>query len=394
MARRAINYNLGSRSARLRLAVRPKPYYQQVAPGVTLGYIRPASPPGPWQVRELVDGRYTYRTIGAADDVGTADGRDILTHAQAMQLAGAPAAPSSGEPITVRRAMENYLAALAARSAHAQEARWRVEKHIMPTLGRFRVDRLTKVQLEAWLAGLVNGDGDPEAKRRSQDTANRIMATLKAALNAAFADDANRIPSDAAWRKVKRFRGVGGARPDHFDAAQVRRLIAAAAQEDQRFADLIEAGYLVGARYGELVGLRVADLDEARSVLVIPRGKTGARVITLSPESVKFFSRICKGRPAAAVMFQKRDGSAWGKSEQQRRFKIAAAAAGLPRSASFYSLRHSHISRAIEAGMPLSLVAELTGTSIEMLARNYAKVLASARLSLVEKTAPRLRAVK
>ena len=80
--------------------------------------------------------------------------------------------------------------------------------------------------------------------------------------------------------------------------------------------------------------------------------------------------------------------------EQFRPFRRAAALAELPPSASFYSMRHSYISRAIEAGMPLSLVAENIGTSLAMIQKNYAHVLASLRRDMIQQTAPRLRRVK
>ncbi len=41
--------------------------------------------------------------------------------------------------------------------------------------------------------------------------------------------------------------------------------------------------------------------------------------------------------------------------------------------------------------MPLSLVAENCGTSLLMIQRNYAKVLARTRRDTIQKTAPRLR---
>lgn len=395
MARRAVGWNLTSKTSRLKLAPRRKPYYQQVAPGVTLGYMRREPPPGTWQLRELIDGAYRYRTLGSADDVGTPDGRDVLTHAQAMRIAGAPALPSGGAPITVRAALDGYFTALEGRSLHAKEARQRADKHILPALGRVRVDRLAKRQIEDWLASLVRDDPkDADARRRSQDTANRTLTILKAALNAAFADDANNVPSDTAWRRVKPFRSAGASRVDHFNAVQVRQLIAKAAAFDRAFANLIEAGYLTGARLGELTALNVKDFDAKRALLVIQQGKTGARVVSLSAESVAFFRRIAANRLPEAPLLPRADGSRWGKSEHFRPFRRAAEDAALPQSASFYALRHSHISRAIEAGMPLSLLAENCGTSLGMIQHNYAKVLASTRSEFVEATSPKLRRIK
>ena len=44
--------------------------------------------------------------------------------------------------------------------------------------------------------------------------------------------------------------------------------------------------------------------------------------------------------------------------------------------------------------MPLSLLAENTGTSLAMIQTTYAKVLAATRQEFVEKTSPKLRRVK
>lgn len=396
MARRALDYALHTKTARLKLAPRRKPYYRQIAPGVTLGYFRRESGPGSWVARELLGGKYRYRTIGAADDIGHADGRDVLTFEQAQVRGTRPASTAAqARRLTVRKAIAAYIEGLAARSTHATEARQRAEKHILEHLGDIRVDRLTKTDIERWLHGLVRTDPtDPDAKRRSQDSANRVLTILKAALNHVFGDEANGIPSDAAWRRVKAFRNVGGAREDQFDAVQVRTLIAKAAGFDKAFANLLEAAYLTGARYGELGALLVRDFDARRGVLTIRHGKTGGRPVSLTTEAVAFFKSISKDRIPEALLLPRADGDAWGKSEQARPFNRAAGLAGLPSSASFYALRHSHISRAIEGGMPLSLLAENTGTSLTMIQRNYAKVLAATRRETIQATAPRLRMVK
>jgi integrase len=396
VARRALDYALHSKTARAKLEARPKPYYRQIAPGITLGYFRRDSGPGAWQVRELVGGRYTYRTLGAADDVGRADGRDVLTFEQAHAKATGPT-PTAGRSgkLTVCQAVELYLVSLAARSPHAAETRQRAEKWIVPKLGNIPVDRITKTQIETWRDGMVrDGSADEDDKRRSQDSANRVLTILKAALNQAFQDDANKIETDAAWRRVKPFKDAGAAREDHFDAVQIRQLIGKAATFDGAFANLLEAGYLTGARLGELAALDVRDFDAGKAVLMIRKGKTGARAITLTAEAVGFFRRLTDKRPALAILLPRVDGNRWGKSQQAKPFKKAAVLAKLPASASFYTLRHSHISRAIDARMPLSLVAENCGTSLAMIQKNYAKTLAKLRRGTVETTGPKLRRVK
>jgi len=83
------------------------------------------------------------------------DGRDVLAFDQALRLVTHPCAAAPVGKLTVSKALEDHLDGLAARSKHATEYRGAAERHIVPVLGGHRVDRLTKTQIEHWLAGLV-----------------------------------------------------------------------------------------------------------------------------------------------------------------------------------------------------------------------------------------------
>ena len=134
--------------------------------------------------------------------------------------------------------------------------------------------------------------------------------------------------------------------------------------------------------------------DTRRARIVIPDGKTGGRITGLTQEGVVFFARLIEGKRPRDILLPRADGERWGKSEQHRPMKKALEAAGLPATASLYTLRHSYVSRSIERGMPLTLVAENVGTSVRMIEQNYGKFIAQTRRELIEKTAPVLRVVK
>jgi integrase len=262
-------------------------------------------------------------------------------------------------------------------------------------LGDFEVATLTLTQLQKWRDGMVKREkDDPDAERRSRDTANRVLSNLKAALNFVYADDANGILTDKAWRALKGFKAVGASRLDHFSEAEVLKLIEKAREQEHEFGDLLEAGFYSGARYGELAMLDVRHFDAHRAQIAIPGGKTGARFTTLTKEAVQFFKRVVHDKKPSDVLLPRADGERWGKSEQHRRMKDALKAAELPETASFYVLRHTHISRAIERGMPLTLIAENVGTSLKMIEENYGKFIAQTRRELVERYAPSLRVVE
>jgi integrase len=137
----------------------------------------------------------------------------------------------------------------------------------------------------------------------------------------------------------------------------------------------------------------VRHFDPVHAQVKIIEGKTGPRVTTLGAEGLAFFKTLTKGRKPSDILLPRADGERWAKSQQHRPMKAALKAAKLPASASAYTLRHTYISRAIERGMPLLLIAENVGTSVKMIEDNYAHILAKTRRDLIERTAPRLRAV-
>lgn len=392
MARKATT-DIQTKTARGRLAPRTEPYYVQIAPAHTLGYVKPAEGFGAWVHRWQEGGRYKRAKLGAADDAMPANGTTVLTYDQAVRRATDAGAREARTVLTVADALDLYFETLAAKSRHVKQYRATADRRIAPALGKYRIANLTTTAIAKWQADLVDEDDDEDARRRSQDTANRILTILKAALNNAFQDEANHIPSDSAWRRVKPFQNVARARQVDLDEAQVRLLIAKAAKLDAAFAALLEAAFLTGARMGELTGATVRDLDAARHTLRVD-GKTGPRVVTLTSEAAGFLARQAKAKLPDAPLLPDSTGGRWPRSGHYRTIKAAAKAAKLPADTCVYSLRHAHASRAIEAGMPLSLLAENLGTSLLMLERNYAHVLARTRRDVIEQTAPKLRMVK
>jgi integrase len=404
MAQSARDSRLETRTARLRLQIGRR-YFKAIGNGLTLVYRRTGEGYGTWSAKVLLpSGKYVLRALGGADDYDDANGADLLSFydaqdkARGLSKAAKINAGVIARPLTVQQACERYIDHLQAHNGEraAKDARSKLKKHVLPKLGENDVGKLTLTQLRQWFAGLVKHDKeDADAERRSKDTANRVLATFKAALNHAFADETNQLPSDKAWRALKAYKGVGTAREDHFTEAQVLTLIEKAREQDPAFADLIEATFHTGARPpGELAALDVRHFDAKRGQIVIPEGKTGSRVTTLTTEGVEFFRRLAEGKKPRDILLPRAEGDRWGKSEQHRPMKAALKAAELPLSASMYTIRHTYISRAIERGMPLTLIAENVGTSVRMIEQNYAHILAKTRRDLIEKTAPVLRVIE
>ena len=108
---------------------------------------------------------------------------------------------------------------------------------------------------------------------------------------------------------------------------EAKRLINAA-DPATGFRDLVHAGLLTGARYGELCALTVRDFH--RGKLAIHQSKSGKpRDIVLSDEGVAFFEQLTAGRDPAALMLRQPDG---GPGSSQRNPGRCEPRANMPRS--------------------------------------------------------------
>jgi integrase len=381
-----------TRSRRLRLEARKRPYWVVVEKGLAVGYHRPVGGgAGTWWVRAAVPGKvgYPYKeaALAHADDYSDADGCSTLDwkRAQAAARSWAPKQVNSG-PLTVMKAFERYLLDLRARKGvrAAKETAGKIDKHIKATLGAKLVSDLTADDVRGWHGGMVRGDND-DARRRSRDSANRVLSILKAALNLAFQDGA--VGDDRAWRRVGAFKGVGEARKVILGPAELQRLIDAC---PDRLRELVAAGAWTGARLGELTTAQVRDLDANAATLRV-RGKTGSREVHLSLDALALCRRMANAKQPDNALFTTTDSGPWTESLHKRPFAAAVVRAEIDPDTTFYALRHAYISHALKVGVPAKAVADHCGTSLRMIEANYAKFMPEDRARYAALAAPALR---
>ena len=404
MARTLKDTRLETAEARRKLKPRGKPYWRLIEEGIHLGYRRlDKGRSGTW-IRRSYEGDQQYITerIGTADDNSNADGDTILNFKQAQDRARGRPIGKSG-PYTVNDAIAAYLEFLENNRKSAADARYRYQLHIRPALGEVQVAQITADQIRKWHANLArspalvrtrDGDaqnhrkpkGDGEDSRRRKASANRVLTTLKAALNMAWRE--NRTPSNAEWSRVEPFENVEAARVRYLDLAECKRLINAC---DPDFRLLVQAALQTGARYGELIKLAVSDFNRDSGTIAIRQSKTGKpRHVVLTDEGARFFAQVCAGRAGNSPMFAKASGAVWKKSEQARPMIEACERASIKPRISFHGMRHTWASLSVMNDVPLLIVARNLGHGdTRMVEKHYGHLAPDYIKEAIRKGAPK-----
>jgi hypothetical protein len=276
LARKVSFSALESRSARLRLKIRRRPYSgPSLARGIALMYRRNRSN-GTWVLKASNGhGAYWTRAFALADDCEDADAKSVLTFYQAQDQAKKLARGDGGSPdsapVTVDSALTAYRRDLEARDANFYNAEW-PRLHLTSALLSKPVPLLGAAELKKWRDGLLGV--------MASATINRLCRCLCAALELARQHD-ERIHNRQAWE-------VGlAALPDAQEARnvvlsddKVREFVAKAYEQDHHFGLLADTLGVTGARPSQAVRLRVEDLHDhpVRPKLMMPKsGKGGGR---------------------------------------------------------------------------------------------------------------------
>ncbi|HLC40657.1 MAG TPA: site-specific integrase [Methylomirabilota bacterium] len=338
---------------------------------------------GRWEGRLVINGRRRSFFGKSEREV-----LDKLTDAKTARKANVPI-PS--EKLTVAAFLTQYLEEVARpglRPRSFERYEGIVRLHILPSVGKLRLARLTPIDLQA----LYNA----KRKELSERSAQHIHAVVRHALNVALKmgltsrNVAQLVPAPPSYKPPK-------IRP--LTTAQMRLFL------DAVSGDRLEAMYLVvistGLRMGEVIGLRWSELDwDARALrvsaalqwingkltLVPPKSDSSNRTVAL-PDSLIAALRAHRARQAQErlllghdnelnLVFTSTVGTPLNPQNVRRRFQLLLERADLPRQR-FHDLRHFHASYLLARSVPARVVMDRLGHSqIKLTLETYSHVAA------------------
>lgn len=363
------------------LKAQREPHWQRLRAGCFLGF-RPSKRggKGTWVARAYDEdaGKYRLKALG---DFGTLLGNEIFAAAKREAEAFAELVEAGGE---VRAKIESVADACREYAKTRTEAGERFRRYVYgDPVAKVKLTKLRRRHLIEWRKRLEEKpalvsrrkEGETRTRTRAASTINRDMAILRAALGKVLSPGAPN--SEAAWQEaLKAVPNADGRRTLYLDLGQRRKLLE---NMDAEAAPFVRALCLLPLRPGAMAALTAGDFDKRTAELTIGKDKTGKpRRIQLPADAAKLLAEQAADKLPGAPLFMRANGKAWDRNSWKLPVAAAVAAAGLPGAATAYTLRHSTITDLVSAGLPLLTIAQISGTSAEMIERHYGHLASDA----------------
>lgn len=371
-------YDLSKICDREALELRREPYWQRLRPGCYLGY-RPSAKggSGTWIARAYDEDTQSYRlkALGRFNDENP---RARFALAKTAAEAHAALVERGALPNTRIVTVEDACRLLADDNPEA-DARFR--RYVYPDpLAKIKLARLRRSHVADWRERLAATPalvsrrlaGDPVTRMRSAATLNRDMAVLRTALGAVLPLG---VPNtESAWQEaLKPIKNAVRRRTLYLNHDERRLLVAAIDAEAKPF---VKALCMLPLRPGAVANLSAGDFENRTSELTIAKDKAGAnRRIVVPRAAAQLFASAAEGKPADAPLFTRSNGKPWTKENWNKSLAAAAAKAELPPNVTAYTLRHSTITDLVTVGLPLLTIAQISGTSVEMIEKHYGHLI-------------------
>jgi integrase len=374
-----------------KLATRRDPYWQRLRPGCFIGY-RPAAKggAGTWVGRAAdEDSKWGYR-FKALGDFGDLPAADRFAAAKAAAEAFAVEVERGDIPDADAEQIETVEQACRAYAKVNAEAAGRFERHIYADpIARVKLAKLKRGHLVAWRQRLADKPASvsrsktgPEVTRpRSASTVNRDVAMIRAALHKVVAPGTPN--TESAWQEALiATPNADGQRTLYLDKGQRRRLLD---NLDAEALPFVKTLCLLPLRPGAAAQLTVKEWEPRTRQLTVGKDKNGKpRRVMLPADVAALLTEQAKDKLPGATLLTRANGKPWNKDNWNdpivaaiEKVNAAEPKNKLP-AATAYTLRHSTITDLALGGLPLLTIAQISGTSVEMIERHYGQLTSGA----------------
>ncbi|MBF8280994.1 MAG: Phage integrase family protein [Candidatus Magasanikbacteria bacterium] len=161
--------------------------------------------------------------------------------------------------------------------------------------------------------------------------------------------------------------------PEVLAKTEVQRMIEVV--KNPKHKCMIQILYGTGMRVGELTKLRMSDIDFERNCIRIVQGKGAKDRLVLLPESIRdLLWRQNRVKKPTDFLFTSYDHGRLSEVTVQKVVRRAAKLAGIQKTVTPHTLRHSFATHLLEAGTDIRYIQELLGHAKLSTTQIYTKV--------------------
>lgn len=255
-----------------------------------------------------------------------------------------------------------------AKESSIQQARNNIENHINPLLGRRRVSKIERSDIEQMLRDIAGGKTARSVKkghrrlsrvRGGKGAANQCVTTISAMLGVAVE---RKMRTDNPAIGVRKFPGK---RMERFlspaELARLGEALSAAASlgvESQYAIAALRLLVLTGCRKNEILKLKHSYVDRYHRCLRLPDSKTGAKVVHLGGPAMRIIAMVPTVEGNPYLLPGKKDGT--HVTDLQSVWVRIRKTAGLE-DVRIHDLRHSFASIGAATGDSMLIIGALLG---------------------------------
>ena len=354
-----------------------------------------------WSVNVMISGRRVHRVIGrASEGVDRADCIAFIERVRTEERGERLNLPTGRKTwLSFAQVAERYLVRMEEGGGrNLRSKRQHLNQWLVPYFGKQRADTLTEFTVNTYrrkrLAPVATVDAagrKVEVPGAAVGTVNREMATLKHMLrDAVKAKDLKAVPCTFAMLAEPQ------GRTTILSAAEADALMQGAiGDQDPDIWLFVAFGLNTAMRHREILRARFDEIDWSRGRLHIGKAKAGGREQPLTPALVEILRKERQQRvDQDGFIFTPRSSTAkhGHRMSLSKPYARAVKRAGLDQTkVTPHTLRHTAITRLVEAGVDLPTIQRISGHKTLAMVLRYAHVSGShidAAMAALDRTIP------
>ena len=323
-----------------------------------------------FSVNVMVDGRRIHRVIGReSDGVTRTQAEEFIERARSKARDDRLDLPKGRKlALSFGEAADRYILNLEeANGKNLTSKRRQLRLYLKPYFGTMRLDAITSFTIEKYKKRRRDEKASPA-------TINRELATLSHLFNRAI-----------EWKWIERvsakptkFAESGGRIIALTDEQCDRLMRAAVGSPDPDLYLFVAFGLNTAMRHGEILAARWDQLDCANRRLFIPDAKAGQRDQPLTSELADLLAQereMREDREGWIFPSPHQDSKTGHRARMDRAFDEAVKSAGLdPKLITPHVMRHSAITKLVQAGVDLPTVQRISGHKTLAMVLRYTHV--------------------